>query len=131
QYKLIEEADAKALRETYCFLRDVEHRLQMENNLQTHTIPTDRAARLRLARLTGFSRLEQFERAHRQHTSKVRKLYSEFLPLEQSAPASALPQRFDGEENAWKKTLAEHGFKNIDQSLRLLKEFTQGPGYVH
>src|SRR5205823_574527 len=57
--------------------------------------------------------------------------YCEFLPIDQSAPPSALPQRFDSEENTWKKILADHGFKNIEQSLRLLKEFTQGPGYVH
>ncbi|HMC27206.1 MAG TPA: bifunctional [glutamate--ammonia ligase]-adenylyl-L-tyrosine phosphorylase/[glutamate--ammonia-ligase] adenylyltransferase, partial [Verrucomicrobiae bacterium] len=131
QYKLIEPKDAEALRLAYCFLRDVEHRLQMENNLQTHTIPADRTARLRLARLMEFSRLDQFERAYHQHASKVRSVYSEFLPLDQSRPASTLPQRFDGEENAWKKILAEHGFKNVEQSLRLLKEFTQGPGYIH
>jgi len=35
---------AKTLAQTYCLLRDVEHRLQMENNLQTHTIPTSAPA---------------------------------------------------------------------------------------
>ena len=47
------------LAEAYCFLRDVEHRLQMEDNLQTHTIPADRRAQERLARLMGFATLER------------------------------------------------------------------------
>src|ERR1051326_3827338 len=38
-YKWLPAAEARKLGEAYCFLREVEHRLQMENNLQTHTIP--------------------------------------------------------------------------------------------
>src|SRR3989442_7499858 len=53
QYRLLPDADARKLADAYCFLRDVEHRLQMENNLQTHTIPTERKARERLAALIG------------------------------------------------------------------------------
>ena len=54
QYKLLSVEEARRLREAYCFLRDVEHRLQMEENLQTHTIPANRPAQERLARLMGF-----------------------------------------------------------------------------
>ena len=41
QYQLLAEADAQQLDAAYRFLRDVEHRLQMEDNQQTHVIPTD------------------------------------------------------------------------------------------
>ena len=51
QYRLLPDADASQLADAYCFLRDVEHRLQMDDNLQTHTIPTERNARERLAAL--------------------------------------------------------------------------------
>ena len=44
QYELLSAEESRQLAEAYCFLRDVEHRLQMEDNLQTHTIP-DRPAR--------------------------------------------------------------------------------------
>jgi len=131
QYKLIEPENARALTDAYCFLRDVEHRLQMENNLQTHTIPASKPARERLARLMGFSSLSQFEKTLRGHTSKVRKLYSRFLPADQKEQSSELPSRFEGEEEAWGTILADHQFKNVDQSLRLLREFVEGPGYVH
>src|SRR5262249_13663966 len=38
-YHLLDAAESARLKDAYCFLRDVEHRLQMENNQQTHTIP--------------------------------------------------------------------------------------------
>src|ERR1019366_5008943 len=50
QYKLLAEEEVQQLDAAYRFLRDVEHRLQMEENQQTHTIPTDRQAQLRVAR---------------------------------------------------------------------------------
>ena len=69
EYSLLPAPDAKQLEEAYIFLRDVEHRLQMEANQQTHTIPTERRARERLARLMGFASLAAFEAARRAHSS--------------------------------------------------------------
>jgi [glutamine synthetase] adenylyltransferase / [glutamine synthetase]-adenylyl-L-tyrosine phosphorylase len=40
KYTLLPAGDARELEQSYVFLRDVEHRLQMEANRQTHTIPT-------------------------------------------------------------------------------------------
>src|SRR5208283_4074324 len=42
QYHLLSDEEARQLDAAYRFLRDVEHRLQMEENRQTHTIPADR-----------------------------------------------------------------------------------------
>ena len=50
----IGEEDATAFAAAYAFLRTVEHRLQLANLRRTHTIPTDAAARRRLARAVGF-----------------------------------------------------------------------------
>ena len=62
-YRLLSAEDAASLTGAYLFLRDVEHRLQMEAGQQTHTIPTARQARERLARLMGFASLPAFESA--------------------------------------------------------------------
>src|SRR5438552_2284132 len=67
QYHLLPDAEARKLADAYCFLRDLEHRLQMDHNLQTHTIPTERNARERLAALMGFDSLRPFEGALREH----------------------------------------------------------------
>ena len=44
QYELLSADESRLLTEAYAFLREVEHRLQMEDNRQTHTVPADRHA---------------------------------------------------------------------------------------
>jgi glutamate-ammonia-ligase adenylyltransferase len=132
QYKLLADDAAQQLDAAYRFLRDVEHRLQMEENQQTHTIPEDRPARLRLARLMGFKSLEEFEAALKTHTANVRRVYNQLLKADASKSAQAiLPAEFDGAEAEWKDLLAAHSFRDPETAVRLLKEFAEGPGYVH
>jgi glutamate-ammonia-ligase adenylyltransferase len=47
--------DGAVLADSYRFLRTVEHRLQLVEEEQTHALPTDAAARRRLARVLGFT----------------------------------------------------------------------------
>jgi glutamate-ammonia-ligase adenylyltransferase len=132
QYKLLAEEEAQQLDAAYRFLRDVEHRLQMEENQQTHTIPADRQAQLRLARLMGFKSLAEFEAARQMHTGNVRRVYDKLLKSD--APKSThavLPPEFDGAEAEWENLLAAHSFRDPETAFRLLKEFAEGPGYVH
>jgi glutamate-ammonia-ligase adenylyltransferase len=132
QYKLLAEEEAQQLDAAYQFLRDVEHRLQMEENQQTHTIPADRQAQLRLARLMGFKSWAEFEAARQRHTGNVRRVYDQLLKSD--APKSThavLPPEFDGAEAEWENLLAAHSFRDPETAFRLLKEFAEGPGYVH
>ncbi len=131
QYKLLTDEESLALANAYSFLRDVEHRLQMEDNLQTHTIPTNRPARERLAGLMGFATLARFEAALRNHMYGVRQVYDKILRSGAPADQSMFPRQFEGAEAEWKRLLAEHSFKNVDAAFRLLNEFANGPGYVH
>jgi glutamate-ammonia-ligase adenylyltransferase len=132
QYKLLTEEEARQLDDAYRFLRDIEHRLQMDENQQTHTIPEDAPARLRLARLMSFKSLEEFEAALRTHTGNVRRVYDHLLKAETAKPADAiLPAEFEGAETEWKDLLAAHSFRDPETAVRLLKEFAEGPGYVH
>src|SRR5690606_15932896 len=50
----VDETDAATLAEHYRFLRMVEHRLQLVDERQTHTVPADPAGREHLARVLGF-----------------------------------------------------------------------------
>lgn len=131
EYNLLARAEARSLADAYGFLRDVEHRLQMEDNLQTHTIPEARASRERLAALMGFATLKEFEAARKSHTQAVRRVYDKLLKADAPKTQTALPRQFVDAEAEWKKILAEHSFKNVDHSIRLLNEFAYGPGYVH
>jgi len=131
QYRLLPETDSRKLADAYCFLRDLEHRLQMDNNLQTHTIPTERKARERLAALMGFDSLRGFEGVLRGHTQIVREIFDALLKAEKPAAAGTLPVEFDEHAAEWTDLLAGHSFTDPEKSFRLIKSFALGPGYVH
>ena len=131
QYKLLTNDEARELCEAYCFLRDVEHRLQMEANLQTHTIPTDLVARERLAKLMGFGATGEFEPALAAYARTVREVYGRLLKTEKATEASPFPRGFDTAAAQWKEILAAHRFRDPEAAFRVLKEFAEGPGYVH
>ena len=144
QYDFLEAVEAAKLEKAYLFFRDVEHRVQMENNLQTHTIPSDAKARERLARLMGFRTTPGFEKARAAHSSDVRAAYERLLKpaLPDKRSATDFPRAFSssgrdagpsasGLETEWKEFLARHAFKDVERSYRLLHEFVNGPGYVH
>ncbi|HYD72275.1 MAG TPA: bifunctional [glutamine synthetase] adenylyltransferase/[glutamine synthetase]-adenylyl-L-tyrosine phosphorylase, partial [Candidatus Binatia bacterium] len=52
-----------ALSEAYVFFREVEHRIQMLEDAQTHQIPEDANTRARVAALAGFAKLADFDAA--------------------------------------------------------------------
>ncbi len=131
QYNLLPPGEARSLISAYGFLRDVEHRLQMEDNLQTHTIPVSQPARERLAALMGFSTAAEFEKMRAAHAASVRAVYDKLLKTDTVVPRDSLPREFDGNEEEWKRILAAHAFMDVDHSVRILKEFVYGPGYVH
>jgi glutamate-ammonia-ligase adenylyltransferase len=131
QYELMPRDAATKLRAAYVFLRDVEHRLQMENNLQTHTLPEERAAQLRLARLMNFKTLAAFQKALREHTGNVRSVYESLLKHDKEPSASASLPPFEGEEERWKELLAARAFREPEKGFQLFKEFAEGPGYLH
>jgi glutamate-ammonia-ligase adenylyltransferase len=89
---LIEEQERSELSEAYSFLRTLEHRLQMEHGLQTHTVPQAEAPRALVARRMGFSgetpraALEDFERALLLHTANVRNAYDRVFAEPDSIP---------------------------------------------
>jgi [glutamine synthetase] adenylyltransferase / [glutamine synthetase]-adenylyl-L-tyrosine phosphorylase len=133
EYNFLERAEAEALQSAYLFLRDVEHRLQMENNLQTHTIPAEAKPRQRLARSMGFKTASAFEKARAERARHIRASFDRLLrPATPSAKSAApFPREFQGHEPEWKDVLSRHAFKDPERSLRLMNEFVNGPGYVH
>ena len=52
-----------ALHESYIFFREVEHRIQMLEDAQTHHVPRDEETRARVAALSGFETLAEFDAA--------------------------------------------------------------------
>ena len=76
--QLITERERVEICDAYEFLRTVEHRLQMENGLQTHSVPDEPSRRSLLARrmnFDGIRALEEFDKALAMHTSRVSAAY--------------------------------------------------------
>lgn len=118
------------LHRAYCFLRDVEHRLQMEANRQTHTIPEERARQVRLARLMGSASARAFFVALKTHQKRVRAVYEDLFARPRELERDAPTVDFEAADE-WKKLLGAHGFRDVAAAFRVLKEFALGPGYVH
>ena len=78
---LISEQERSELSDAYVFLRTLEHRLQMEHGLQTHTVPQTEPLRTLVARRMGFfgapplDALDDFDNALKLHTANVRNAY--------------------------------------------------------
>ena len=76
------------LSDAYDFLRTVEHRLQMEQGLQTHTVPEDPSRRALLARRMHFAperATEEFDEALRRHTSAVSRAFARVFDVEEES----------------------------------------------
>ncbi len=90
---LITENEHSQLSDAYQFLRALEHRLQMEHGLQTHTVPNDRPRRELVARRMNFSGvdlLNSFEVSLTAHTNNVRRAFDRvFAQQDDNSPAVA------------------------------------------
>ena len=59
----VDKQTADELKAAYWFLRNVEHRIQMVRDEQTHILPEDDGELLRIARMSGFETTEDFATA--------------------------------------------------------------------
>lgn len=84
RYRLMEKSDADFLRSAYWFLRDVEHRIQVREEQQTHVLPQDREQLAAIAESFGLPSAEAFETKLSLTRSGVRGHYAKLL---QSTPA--------------------------------------------
>jgi [glutamine synthetase] adenylyltransferase / [glutamine synthetase]-adenylyl-L-tyrosine phosphorylase len=87
---LITDRERTELSDAYSFLRTLEHRLQMEHGLQTHSVPDDDTRRALVARRMNFNEpdaLAAFNRALALHTARVRAAYERVFVETQTKPA--------------------------------------------
>jgi glutamate-ammonia-ligase adenylyltransferase len=125
----VSSADATRLADSYTWLRTVEHRLQLVDEQQTHTLPAAAAPRTRLARVLGFrddrsqSALQQFDARHRAQQGAVRSLHEKlfFAPiLDTLAGAGPLTAR------AVEERLGAFGFSDVARTRDALRELSAG-----
>ena len=94
--KLISEQERSDLSGAYTFLRTLEHRLQMEHGLQTHTVPDAAPQRSLVARRMGFpaaTALHDFESALKLHINGVRHAYDRVFDFKDRVDREVTPRR--------------------------------------
>ncbi|HTH99041.1 MAG TPA: bifunctional [glutamine synthetase] adenylyltransferase/[glutamine synthetase]-adenylyl-L-tyrosine phosphorylase, partial [Stellaceae bacterium] len=104
---------AEDLARAYVFLREIEHRLQMIEDLQTHSLPETEEAMQRFAIFMGFAGRAEFEAALREVFTVVRGHFGQLVT--RSKPLSAEGNLvFTGFENDPEtlKTLERLGFRD-------------------
>jgi len=90
---------ASDLAEAYRFLREVEHRLQMVADEQTHTLPAGREELERFARFLGFADRDAFAAALIGHLRKVQRHYARLFEEAPAAEASRRALSFPPEKD--------------------------------
>lgn len=121
--------DADGLVDAYRFLRRVEHALQIEDDQQTHTLPTDRDHRRRVARVLGYrgtpesDATDAFDRDLARRRNIVRRIHERlyFRPL-----LDALAGAGRMSPDAAATALASFGFADADRTRAAVWELTRG-----
>ncbi len=118
----LELAPAKACREliaAYEFLRMVEHRIQMTNDEQTHSIPEDETGIERLTSFLGYQNASEFRAELRTHTERVQRHYDDLLPDSAGEPTNMT-------EKQTRAALTKAGFTDTDAALHLIGSWKYG-----
>ncbi len=126
--KWISEAARDDLKAAYRFLRNVEHRLQMVSDEQTHTMPTDEEGLLRIARMSGFVRFDAFSDILEMHLRNVEHHYAELFEEENALSSDMGNLVFTGDDDDPEtlKTLSGLGFQRPSAIIRLVRSWHYG-----
>src|SRR5438477_7438376 len=115
--ELLPHREARTLEDAYRFLRSVEHRLQVEAEQQSHTVPENSEELRRLAGSLGFSSAQKFNAALREQMQKVRAVFRRVI----STPSGAAPR---DEESL-------HIFRDQKTAAKSLADLAKAPGGFH
>jgi len=117
QLELLPQKDVLELDRAYRFLRRTEHRLQIEAEQQTHTVPTDKEHLARLAGSLGFESQRQFSKALQQEMQSV---HSVFRRVISDVPTAKSADSIDFS-----------AFTNAEQAARAIDRLAQGSRTAH
>lgn len=82
--KLLSGYAVTALKNAYVFLRRTEHRIQAWADQQTHILPKDEAAQIRLANMMGFDNWSVFIKKLNEHRQQVHEHFEQLLTAPQA-----------------------------------------------
>jgi glutamate-ammonia-ligase adenylyltransferase len=114
------------MKEAYCFLRTVEHRLQMVNDEQTQTLPADPSELERFARFLGFASRDAFAKVLLGHLNQVQRYYVRLFEKHPDADRPALAFPSDTDDHKTLDRLAELGFRSPLEASSIVRQWLNG-----
>ena len=124
----IDEQTAEELTDCYWFLRDVEHRVQMVHDEQTHVLPETEAELKRIAFMLGFIDTTAFSRALETALKTVEKRYARLFEKEEGLSSATGNLVFTGQQDDpdTLKTLKGLGFDRPEDISRVIRTWHYG-----
>ncbi len=124
----IDPATARMLAESYWYLRDVEHRIQMVRDEQNHTLPETEPELLRIARMMGEETTADFGRTLVGRLEDVERCYAGLFEKEQGLSVKSGNLVFTGEDDdpGTLRTLSELGFQRPSDIARIIRTWHYG-----
>jgi len=122
----IEASARDDMKAAYCFLRTVEHRLQMVNDEQTQTLPAERAGLDRFARFLGFANRDVFATVLLGHLDKVQRYYARLFETEPAADKPKLSFPPDADDHKTLDRLAKLGFGAPLETSAIVRNWLSG-----
>lgn len=121
----IEAIAAEELSESYWFLRNLEHRLQMVEDQQTHTLPESSAELLRIAHMFGETDANAFSKRIKKTLQTVERYYAQLFETAAELSASGGNLVFTGQDDdpGTIETLSALGFARPDEVIKLVKRW--------
>lgn len=107
ELELLPRREARILEEGYRFLRRVEHRLQIEAEQQTHTVPENPEELLRLARSLGFPSAAKFSATLREQMQQIRAVFRRVISEPTGTTDPAEDMSIFRDEKSATKSLAD------------------------
>ncbi len=133
---LLTSSESAALRDSYLFLRNAEHRLQLRDELPVRTLPRDPAEINRFGRRLGYADGPAFLADYSRHTARTHALFTRLFygsaPVLPSSPLAdwTLAPEDDGAASAsLRHALVQHGFSEPDAALQTLRRSVSGTQY--
>ncbi|MBE8190993.1 MAG: bifunctional [glutamine synthetase] adenylyltransferase/[glutamine synthetase]-adenylyl-L-tyrosine phosphorylase, partial [Alphaproteobacteria bacterium] len=124
----ITEDVAKGLTQSYYYLRQIEHRLQMQHDEQTQTLPADETAFANFTHFAGYATPQDFEKELLQHLSYVTQEYGLLFEQGESLAADSGNLVFTGGEDDPDtiETLAAMGFARPKDVSGIIRSWHAG-----
>lgn len=115
---------AADLHDSYYFLRQLEHRLQMVQDAQTHTLPETEEGLAHIAAFAGFPGVEAFKEATLHHLHRVDAIYEQLFRQPEQAQTKLVA--FSSDDSTLIARLGTMGFSEPQQAAQRIADWHTG-----